>query len=513
LVWSAAALGTAKAVTALCGAALLLLDIVLRRRGRAHERRRTRDALLVATAAAGALAWVDFAPLETWNHVHRWEFFHHALGAKYFAELGYTRLYDCAAIADVEAGFGVAPQRRPVRRLATNRVEKGSDVVADPDACKRHFTPERWDAFAHDVGVIRDSFPLRRWGSILTDHGFNASPVWTIAGAALVPSGPFEWSQLRWLARIDLVLLALATAAMFWAFGLQATCAAWICLGTHYLGNYGWIGGGFLRYDWLALSLVGAALVRRGWLLAGGFALTWATLVRVFPGFLIAAVVLHAAIYMARRRSLVLAPPHRRFAAGCLLALATLVPLSVAVAGRDAWSGFVANSEKHLDTPLLNFVGWKSVVAFDPATSASVKKDAARPDPYEPWHEAVRANFARRSPVYWAGVAGFVALLAAAVARAPLGAAPLLGVGLVIAAAQIGSYYYALLMAYGLLAAVHPWVGVALLVVSAASIGVADAIGGSQDVVMAALSALWFAFAIGVTAGVAARPQPAAARG
>jgi hypothetical protein len=503
--WSSAALNTAKAVIALVGAALLALDALLRRHGRAHVLRRTRDGLLVATAAAAALAWLRFAPLGVWNHVHVWEHYHHGIGAKYFRELGYTRLYDCTVIADAEAGFGIPPERRPVRRLDTNRVEKGDRILPGADACKSRFTPERWAAFQHDVGVFRGSFVERRWGSILTDHGFNASPVWTLVGAALVPAGPFRIETLHRLARIDLVLLAATMAAGFWGFGLRAGCAALIYFGTNYLSDYTRIGGGFLRYDWLAASVIGAALVQRGWPAAGGAALTWAALVRVFPGFLVAAVGLHAAIDLLRRRSLAVSAPHRRFAAGCLLALATLVPLSVATAGRDAWPDFVANSRKHLATPLLNFVGWKTLVAFDPATTAGALRDESLGDPYERWHTAVRDNFERRKVAFGAGVAAFVALLAAALSRTPIGAAPLLGVGLVVTAAEIGSYYYALLLGYGLLAGRFQWVGVGLLLCSAATLGVADTVGGSRDVGMAVWSALWFAFALAVTAGVAWR--------
>lgn len=497
---SSAAITTAKAVLALLGAALLCVDLALSRRGRAQRLHRVRSGLLLATALASALAWLRFEPIEAWNRTHIWELYHHALGAKYFEELGYTRLYDCTLIADFDAGFAIPPERRPVRRLATNQIEKGSVVLEQRDACTSHFTPERWRLFQRDVATLRAAVGERRWASILTDHGFNASPVWTLVGATLVPSAPFDWPGLRRIARIDLVLLGVAAAFAFRAFGLRAGSTAVIFFGTHYLGEYAWVGGGFLRYDWLALSVIGAALVWRGRLAAGGFALTWATLVRVFPGFLVAAVAVHAAIDMARRRSWAIGAPHRRFAIGCLLGLATLVPLSIAVTGRDAWPDFVANSEKHLATPLLNFVGWKSVVAFDPATTAGILRDTALADPYATWHDAVRENFGRRRGVYIAGVVGFVALLGAALARNPIAAAPLLGVGLVVIAAQIGSYYYAILLGWGLLSARFAVLGPALLLGSAASLGIADAVTGSSDVVFTAQSALWTTFAFAATA-------------
>lgn len=504
---SSGAIATARVVIALIGAGLLGLDLALRRANAGARTQRLRNLLLLATAAAAALAWTRFAPIAVVDRVHVWELYHHVLGAKYFSELGYTRLYECTLIADAEAGFPFPIEKRVLRRLVDNEIETGARIAADPDSCKRHFTPERWSAFTRDLEPLRSAVPARRWRSMLVDHGFNAAPVWTIGGRALIPKAPLDWPQLRTLARVDLVLLTLMWAAAYWGFGLRAASTALIFFGTQHLGDISWIGGGLLRYDWLATAVIGAALVQRGHLAAGGFALTWSTLLRVFPGFLVAAVVLHAAIDLARRRSFALSAAHRRFALGCLLALATLVPLSVVVAGPSAWPAFVANSRKHLSTPLVNFVGWKSVVAFDPTTTAAIVNDDALADKFAPWHAAQRANFERREWVYWLGVAAFAALLAAALARTSIAAAPLLGVGLVVVAAQIGSYYYALLLGYGLLGASFEVVGIGLLLFSAASLGIADVMTGSAEILYVALSALWVGFAFTATAFAAWRGE------
>jgi hypothetical protein len=504
---STGAIATARVVIALVGAALLGLDLALRRANAGEPTRRLRNLLLLATAAAAVLAWTHFAPIALLSRVHVWELYHHVLGAKYFPELGYTRLYECTVIADAEAGFSFPIEQRPLRRLVDNKIETGARVAADPDSCKKHFSPERWRAFARDLEPLRSVVSAPRWRNMLIDHGFNASPVWTVGGRAVIPAAPLNWPRLRALARIDLALLALMFVATFWGFGLRAGSTALNFFGTHHLGDISWIGGGLRRYDWLATAVIGAALVRRGHLAAGGFALTWSTLLRVFPGFLVAAVVLHAAIDLARRRSLSLSAAHRSFALGCLLALGTLLPLSVVVAGPNAWPEFVENSRKHLSTPLVNFVGWKSVVAFDPATTSALVNDHTLDDKFEPWHAAQRANFEQRQWVYWAGVAAFVLLLGAALVRTSIGVAPLLGVGLVVVAAQIGSYYYALLLGYGLLGASFEAIGIGLLLVSAASLGIADARTGSAEILYVALSALWLLFAVAATAFVAWRGE------
>jgi hypothetical protein len=489
-----AAVVSIKVALALAGALLATLEVA---GGARTPSERVRRVAWVVLAVASIGVWMRFAPLQ---QVHVWELYHHVLGAKYAAELGYTKLYDCTLAADVEAGFEIAPAKRPIRRLATNLVERGDRALADAEACKRGFDEERWAAFAHDVGVFRAQVPPRRWGTMLTDHGFNATPIWTIAGAAFARAIPVTPASLRSFTWIDPLLLAAMTAALVWGFGLRVTAIAWIAIGTMYLSAFSWIGGAFLRYDWLALTGIGVALLRRGWLVAGGFALAWATGVRIFPGFLVAAVVLHAAIDLARRRSLRLAAEHRRFALGCVLAIATLVPLSIAVAGRDAWPAFVSNSAKHLATPLLNFVGWRTVASFDPATTARSLKDTARDDPYEPWHDAVRSNHDRRRGVFLAGLFAFTLLLTSTLARTPLGFAAPLGIGLTVFAAEIGSYYYALLALYAALAERAPWTAPLLLGFAAATHGVAGAIAGSQDVVFTALSAVSAALAVAMTA-------------
>src|SRR5262249_32013505 len=158
-----------------------------------------------------------------------------------------------------------------------------------------------------------------------------------------------------------------AFAFVWWAFGWRTLCVALIWWGTNYPGRYIWTGGAFLRADWLALSVIGICLVKRGWMASGGLALTYAALLRIFPGFIIVALVLKAVASMVRRRSLVLDVAHKRFAAGSLAAGVLLLALSAIVVGDgfaggiEAWTGFVANSEKHLSTPLTNNMGLHTV--------------------------------------------------------------------------------------------------------------------------------------------------------
>jgi hypothetical protein len=142
-------------------------------------------------------------------------------------------------------------------------------------------------------------------------------------------------------------------------------------------------------------------------------------------------------------------------------------------------------------------------VSFDPAVPSSALQNDSLDDPFTPWYEAVRSNFDRHRVVYWTVVAAFSTLLTIAIARGPAWTAPLLGIGLVVMAAQINGYYYALLLGYGLLAASFQSIGIALLLGSAASLALSEQATGPTELAFVWLSALWVAFAIGATAWVA----------
>lgn len=131
------------------------------------------------------------------------------------------------------------------------------------------------------------------------------------------PAGSLPITFLRLL---DPALLLLMWGCVCWAFGWRIACVAAVYWGTNYAAPFGWTGGGTLRQDWLACSVIGIALLR-----------------------------------LCRTAS-----------AGCLLGLATLVPLSaLGTGGFRSWSDFARNSRLHLDTPLANHVGLKTVLSYD----------------------------------------------------------------------------------------------------------------------------------------------------
>jgi hypothetical protein len=494
---SARYFGMLKLGVAFAGTALLAWGLVLRLVGRPGSARRLREVLLIALGAVAAVCWFNCFQFHQGFYLHSGEIFHHYVGAKYFRELSYSRLYDCTVLADYGSGYRFPADKRPVRRLGSNRIDWATDVLADREACTRHFSPERWGSFQRDVGWFRARFHPRRWASITTDRGFNSTPVWNIAASLLANTGPASKTRVLTLALLDPLLLLVMWGFVAWAFGWRTLCVALIYWGTNYPALFGWTGGAFLRQDWLASAIIGLCLLRRGKFAASGMLLTLSVLLRMTPAILIAGLGLKVLCLAWRERSLTLRLPHRRFAVGCVTALAIALPVSLLISGGGAWTDFARNSRVDLGTPSGNFMGWKTVVSYEHEARMEVARDRRLRNSYEPWQKARRDAFERRRPWFWAGVLGFLVVLLPAVSQSEDWVAAVLGVGLMVICVQIPSYYYALLLAYALLWRRSEAIGVGLCALSAASWLTAGAFSGRDEIFnwVSLLSVLFVLFA------------------
>jgi len=459
--------GLVKLAVAIATSVLLLAGLLLRRAGRPDACRRGRDAALLVLGVVGGLGWWSFFSLPTWVHSH--DAYHYFIGARYFAELGYTRLYSCSVIADVEAGLGSDLEGRRVRNLETNMMERGSKTAADPERCKEHFSPERWLRFTADVAWFRSRLPTLEWRRLQMDHGFNGSPVWLLAAALLTSA---EGGVERWilpLSLLDPLLLAMMWAFVGRAFGWRAACVAAVFWGTNGFADSVWTGGSFLRQDWLVALVLAIACLRQRLPGAAGALATFSVLLRIFPGFAVAALALERGLDALRTRSLRLSRETTRFAVGGLLALGLLLPLATWSEGPAAWTGFVANSRKHLGTPLLNQMGLRTLVAYDSASRASVLENLQAADPYLSWKLAQRRHFGERWWIYGGLAAIYAALLLRAIRGEDAWVVLALGTGAIPIATQLTCYYHAALIGLALLWVRREAAGVALCLLAAAS--------------------------------------------
>ncbi len=450
-----------------------------------HDRR-TRTAL-VGIAVLSLLAWTNFLNFHFRGLTHGWELYHYYAGAKYAPELGYDGLYECTALADAEDAVDLGP-KRPFRDLRTDRAGSIADAPARP-ACRGRFDADRWQAFRDDIRFFR-GFLGDDWARILSDHGHNASPLWNLVGGAVARIVPATAAGMTLLASLDFVVLLLLAVVLTRAFGVESACVAALFFGLNALSRFAWTGGSFLRYDWLALVLGGIGALRTGRPRLAGFALAWATLLRVFPGVVIAGVVWQAVLVAVLEGPGTAWRRLRPFAAGVALALATLVPASALLVGGEAgWSAFAANSRKYLGTEAENKLGLSTALAFRPGSSVARLHDPMKADPYEDWGRAQTESVRQTRPLRVVLVVAFLGLLAMAVVGKEPWVAAVLGAGLLPVLFQQANYYYVLLTAFALLFSGAPGVGLGLLALAWSSEAAAQ-IWPALDVRAAVLSGL-----------------------
>jgi hypothetical protein len=468
------------------GALLLIYEIRARRlRERIPERFRRKIAYVMTGMAF--LVYFDFfnPNVRYEEYYHRHEFYHYYLGSKYSKEVGYVRLYECTAIAEIESGRGASVRKREIRDLRVNLIKpmEATYVVTDPDQCKKHFTPERWDAFKKDVDWFYKSAAGSYWEGMLKDHGYNPPPVWTMTGKFFGSFDAAGDTFFKILACID-ILFHLGCVVMFgWAFGWRAMAVATIFWGCNAPANFYWTGGAFLRMDWIFLLVASLCLARKRMFLLAGAALTWSALLRVFPGIFVIGWAIIVGFYLLDRiRDKVaghgpkrlldyLHPDHRRLIGGCLVALGVLVPASIMVAGADSYQEFFSHTLKtHKNTPLTNTMGLETMVVHNWDGRMRFTRDDNLDDPFEGWKRGRLRRFEKMKPVFY-GVIGLVALWQMWALRRTklLWVGMALTVPLVISLTNLTCYYYSLFMVAGALVLARPQLGPALLVTSGVS--------------------------------------------
>jgi hypothetical protein len=251
--------------------------------------------------------------------------------------------------------------------------------------------------------------------------------------------------------------------------------------------------------------------------MASGAAFACAALLRLFPALIIGGLLLNLWLRSWHARRLDLTPGDRSFAFGALAATVLLVPLSFFVVsgsvrgGLETWTAFVANTRKHLDTPLTNNVGLAAVVTFDPSSEGAQLGEYALDVPWDTWQIARRRLLIERRPILLVCIAAYLALLALAVRRREPWTCLVLGVGLIPIATQLTSYYYSVLLLYGLLLPLSALSVLMLTAVAAASLLV-PSLFGEADTAFTVVSLMVVLLVTAITA-VFAADRSASARG
>lgn len=395
---------------------------------------------LLVAAALSVAGWTNLGQFHGSTLVHHWEQFHHVLGAKYFPELGYDGLYVASLAAEATANPGreVQPWVRDLRDDVVIAVDSPT-FDAHLIEIRDRFTPARRAAFGLDNQVFLDSNNSSYLEAIRRDHGLNASPTWVAIARLFTAVIPVDAGGLALFGLLDMVLLTGAVGMLWRTFGSRVGALAVVLLGTSYLGRYWWIGGAFLRLDWLAAVIIGICLLERGRFAGAGAALAWAAALRLFPSvFLLGPLI---ALASQRRWGAI-----RRLLLGATIA-GTLALAAGSLAGRGpgVWLEFADEITRHSGTWLTNNVGLANVVLYGPADLRREFVDFDQPEPWARWQERLDQRLDQRGGVIWLARAALLALFVLACRRVSPTTAAALGMTFIFTATLSTCYYWQML--------------------------------------------------------------------
>ncbi|MBW2457453.1 MAG: DUF2029 domain-containing protein [Deltaproteobacteria bacterium] len=313
------------------------------------DRGRHGKVVLAGLAGVAALAFVNFGTFHRVRMAHHSELYHYVLGSKYFSELGYDGLYVASLQAQAENAPDY-PWPAVVRDLRTNRLVHHLGELDDHQReVRARFDEVRWRAFVADHQYFLDHSHPAYVDAMRADHGYNATPVWTAVARLFVSWLGVGWGSLLLLTLLDPLLLAVMFVVLGRTFGFAPAAWALTIFGLAFLSRYHWVGGAFLRHDWLCAAVVGICMIEKGRPVLAGVALGYAAAVRIFPALLLFGI----ALWLLRRW---LRGEERRHAAWLFAAVVgTLVGAIFlgALAGRgfDSWTEF-------FDAITLHRSGW-----------------------------------------------------------------------------------------------------------------------------------------------------------
>jgi hypothetical protein len=401
--------------------------------------------IAIALALLAIGAYFRFGDPGYSNFYHRWEFFHYYLGSKYDRELGYTRIYQCAAIAQADSGQADEVKARKLRDLTQEGLlVPASAALAHPEDCRGRFSSqERWEAFKADVKFFRDAAGLKYWNDMQTDHGYNPPPVWTVMGHVWASLHPATDGYIKFLASFDLLFLLGMFAAIYWAFRWRVFAVAAIFWGCQLPAEYFWTGGAFMRQDWLFFLVLSACLVRKRHHALGGAAFAYSTLLRVFPGLLLAGWAVVASAYAWKHKRM--APHHFKVLLGGLGATAVLFSISVGVAGWRSYPEFWEHIQLHTTTPLTNNMGLPTLLAHSIEGRMELVRNEKHVDPFDDW-KRMRRNRLRESRVFYVLLLAAIAAAFVHVVRRvkSLVVAQALSLAIVVSLVELTCYYYSM---------------------------------------------------------------------
>jgi hypothetical protein len=406
--------------------------------------RRLRILSLVVLAGA-LIGFMNFGALHPKGsgyragHIHYYDAYHYFMGAKYFPELGYSGLYEATLVAAHD--LGTLKAIVAVRDLMTYKLRTADSV--DADAVRARFSKERWRQFKDDL--IFFGLRIDAWPEVLRDRGYNDPPPRALLLHLLVARLPASPLTLNVVTALDYVVLAIAFAMAWRAFGAVPSTLALAFFALSFFARFDWIGGSLLRWDWITALILATAALARGQGTLAGVCLGYAALARIFPVLFFVPLVIKW--LQGRFRGTPEAPVGACLRSG--LGLVVLVWAAIAVSGEPHTHArdFVSKILQHAQDLSVNSVGLRQVVVLSRAPWLSTPEGTAYVT-----EAAIAASWPARHVLPLLS-ALYLLVVLPLVLRARAVQSLMYAVPLIFCALSLSGYYYSFLVLLVLL----PW--------------------------------------------------------
>lgn len=396
-----------------------------------------RAAFAVLLVCALGAAWANFYMARAngvW--IHRWDLFHTAIGAKYFEELGYDHLYDCAYVLGRDDPGLRFDRVRKIRDLRTLEFVRTKAVLKHND-CAERFSPARAREFVSDLRAFAELGLGSRWHETFKDKGYNGTPFYTLLARAAFSGVRLEYPVMLALALIDVGLIALAFVVVWRTRGAVIALVALALLSVCYPARFVHMGGSFLRFDYVAALVIALCAFASARPMVAGLLIGYAAFVRAFPALFAGAMLLSfAATWYERRRLPVEA---LRFCQGLGLAVVLFGGATFVFGdGVSDWRAWWHEVLEHTRRSAAFRIGFKHMFMLD----GNLTSDEGFVS-----YADKAAYFADRRVGYWLACAALGLPIAARVRRQdPVSFAALLGCTLFFLLLVATRYYYAVIV-------------------------------------------------------------------
>ena len=220
------------------------------------------------------------------------EFAHYYMGAKYHREIGYKGIYDAyvKALSELYGEQFVLKNIYAVRNLHGTGYIKPEQSLAYFSTQK--WSSKRWRSFLNDTRFLTQKLaenprksPIGHWATILIDHGYNPTPVYTSYVNIITNIIPLNQHTINILCAFDVIFIILIFLLIYKTSGLDALLFSFIYFisAKDMLTYCTW---GLFRFDWMfAVALSFYFMKRNKYFMAG---ILWAisASIRIFPMYM-----------------------------------------------------------------------------------------------------------------------------------------------------------------------------------------------------------------------------------